>query len=220
MLYLFCLYNFANIFSHYEYMTSCISNQPVLLTSKNIPDLIDHRNFYNKYDPEAKVQVGYSACGLSRNVVAKMLLASDVFFGDKDFLKSLPEYINNPSVARFMMEMAVLSSIQSTGLKLAVLAELKIPAEINCPMRANLFRGRIPNLDSNTEKPVLLVPQAWNFRAIDGVIDKKTDNTIELWVMSDGSPSGVSEKGLYTYPNACARPRAHGGMSHNNIRKG
>jgi len=29
--------------------------------------------------------------------------------------------------------------------------------------------------------------------------DKKTDNTIKLWVMSDGSPSEVSEKGLYTY---------------------
>ena len=154
-------------------MWSCISNQPVLLSSKDIPDLIDHRNFYNKYDPEAEVHVGYSACGLSRNVVAKMLLASDVFFGDTDFLKSLPQYIKNPSVTGFMMEMAILSSIASTGLKLTELKDLKIPAVINCPMQANLFLGRIPNLDSNTENPVLLIPQAWNFRAIDGVIVQK-----------------------------------------------
>ena len=50
--------------------------------------------------------------------------------------------------------------------------------------------------------------------------DKKTDNTIKLWVMSDGSSSEVPEKGLYTCPNACARSRVHGGMSHNNIPEG
>ena len=122
--YLFYLYNFANIFSHYEYMRSCISNRPVLLSSKNIPDLIDHRYFYNKYDPEAEQQVGYSPCGLSRNVVAKMLLASDVFFGDRllKVITPVGQYINNPSVTRFMMELAVLSSIASTGLKLPVLS--------------------------------------------------------------------------------------------------
>jgi len=48
----------------------------------------------------------------------------------------------------------------------------------------------------------------------------KTDNTIELWVMSDGSSSEVPEKGLYTCPNAWARSRVHDGMSHNNIPEG
>jgi hypothetical protein len=69
-------------------MRSCLSNQPVLLSSKDIPDLVDHRYFYNKYDREVQQHVGYSSCGLSRNAVAKVLLASNVCFADKDFLKS------------------------------------------------------------------------------------------------------------------------------------
>jgi hypothetical protein len=170
MLHSFYLYNFANVFRHYEYMRSCLSSQSVLLSSKDIPDLVDHRYFYNKYDPEVQQHVGHYACGLSRNAVARVLLAKNVCFADKDFLKSLPQYINNPSVTGFMMELAVLSSIASTGLKLVESNDLKIPAEINSPMEVNLFRGRIPNLDPNTEGPVLHVPQAFNFRAIDGVI--------------------------------------------------
>ena len=60
----------------------------------------------------------------------------------------------------------------------------------------------------------------WSGEVDATLSDKKTDNTIKLWVMSDGSSSEVSEKGLYTYPNVCARPRVHGGMSHNNIPEG
>jgi hypothetical protein len=42
MLYLFYLYNFANIFRHNKYMRSCLSNQVVLLSSKDMPDFVDY----------------------------------------------------------------------------------------------------------------------------------------------------------------------------------
>jgi len=39
-----------------------------------------------------------------------------VRFADEDFLKSSPQYIDNSSVAGFMIEKVVLSSIALTGL--------------------------------------------------------------------------------------------------------
>jgi hypothetical protein len=48
--------------------------------------------------------------------VAVALRTKLVHFADTDFLNSLHNYIDNPSVTGFMIEQAVLSSIQTRGL--------------------------------------------------------------------------------------------------------
>ena len=146
-------------------MKAALSHQPVPELAYDISDLVDHRYFYDKRDPELGDYVGYYTCGLSRDTVAKMLLASHVHFADKDFLRSLPNYINNPSVCGFMIEQAVLSSIALNG--------LNITPETNHPMEVNLFDRRIPDLRHQTENPVLHVPHIFNFPAIDGIIARK-----------------------------------------------
>ena len=127
------------------------------------PDLVDHRYFYDEFDPKQKGFVGKYTCGLSRNAVAASLLTNKVNFANKDFLRSLPDYINNPSVSGFIIEQAVLSSIATSGL------DIKKP-EINRPMNVVSLQGRRPNFHTETKKPVLYIPQVFNFRGIDGVI--------------------------------------------------
>src|SRR5436305_175868 len=132
MIRLFYPHNFANVFRHYKYMKACLSGRAVPQSSKDISDLVDHRYFYDEFDPACKLLVGYYTCGLSRNAVAASLLTNKVNFADQDFLRSLPEYISNPSVAGFMIEQAVLSSIANNG--------LNIKQEINRPMEVFLFQ--------------------------------------------------------------------------------
>jgi hypothetical protein len=72
-------------------------------------DLIDHRYFFPLEG------YGNYMCGLVRNAVADQLLL-EKNLADTDFLLSSARFIDNPSVAEFMIEYAVLSSIQSKGL--------------------------------------------------------------------------------------------------------
>jgi len=90
MVHPFYLHNLANIFRHYEYMKACIYGLSVGLTSEEIPDLIDLRYFYDRYDPKSRKNVGHYTCGICRNAVAGMLLANRLFFKDMEFLQSLP----------------------------------------------------------------------------------------------------------------------------------
>jgi hypothetical protein len=92
MLHSFYPHNFANVFRHYKYMKACLSGQLVPLSSMDIPDLVDHRYFYDEFDPARSGFVGYYTCGVSRNTVAASLLTNKVYF-DTDFLRSLPKYI-------------------------------------------------------------------------------------------------------------------------------
>ena len=132
-------------------MKAVLARQPVLELSQDISELVDHRYFYDEYDRKLGSYVGHSTCGLSRKAVGTMLLASsNLRFADKDFLKSLPEYIKNPSVTGFMIEQAVLSSISLNG--------LNICQETNRSMDVKLFKGPTANLDPDTEDPVLYLP--------------------------------------------------------------
>src|SRR6266480_4578738 len=99
-------------------MKACLSGQPVLPSLMAIPDLVDHRYFYDEFDPERNWFVRNYTCGLFRNAVATLLLTNKVNFADGDFLRSLPDYISNPSVSRFIIEQAVLSSIATSGLNI------------------------------------------------------------------------------------------------------
>ena len=58
-------------------MKACLSGQPVEPSSKEISNLVDHRYFYDKYDPEDTL-VGCYTCGLARNAVATELHANKV----------------------------------------------------------------------------------------------------------------------------------------------
>lgn len=102
-------------------------------------------------------------CGLARNAVAAKLLASKVNFADTDFLKSLSNFINNPSVTGFMIEYAVLLSIGSNG--------LAIGATIQKPIDMIIFTEATPNFRKDiTDRPVLYHPGKFDFKGIDGVI--------------------------------------------------
>lgn len=104
---------------------------------------------------------GNVTCGLARDAVADELLP-DENFADTDFLLSLPQFIDNEAMVGFMMEHAILSSIQSKG--------LKIGANLGTSMELRLLEGSPDFGNAITDKPVLYRPRKFNFRAIDGVI--------------------------------------------------
>ena len=148
-------------------MKACFSRRKIPTESPDFPKLIDHRYFYHyEYKPsdqDVAGDYGNYTCGLARDVVAKELLASKVNFADTDFLKSLSNFINNPSVAGFIIEHAVLSSIGLNG--------LAIGAKIQKPMDMIICTGATPNFRKDiTDKPVLYRPNKSNFKGIDGVI--------------------------------------------------
>jgi hypothetical protein len=129
------------------------------------PEFIDHRYFYSEFKSSSfgVGDYGNYTCGLVRDAVAGKLRAKEVDFADTDFLKSLPDYINNPSVTGFMIEQAVLSSIVSNG--------LAIGGGIGKPMRLIMFKDDIPQFRTDiTDQPVLYCPRKFNFRNIDGII--------------------------------------------------
>ena len=64
--------------------------------------LIDHRYFYHLDDRGD--DRGYYTCDLVRNAVADQLFEEGRYFADTDFLISLPRFIDNRSVAVFMIE--------------------------------------------------------------------------------------------------------------------
>jgi len=71
----FYLHNFANVCRHYEYMKACVFGLPVSTSWKHIRDLVDHRYFYDEYDPTLQEYVGRYTCGMCRNAVAEALLS-------------------------------------------------------------------------------------------------------------------------------------------------
>lgn len=109
-------------------MTACFRHETIPGGRDAHLDLIDHRYFYE--DGNNK---GWYTCSLIRDPVADQLLAWNEDFADTDFLTSLPDFIDNRSVAGFMMEHAVLSSIRSNG--------LAISAEIGKAMQVKLLNG-------------------------------------------------------------------------------
>ena len=165
-------HNFANVCRHYEYMKACVFGLPVSTSWKHIRDLVDHRYFYDHFDPKLG-RVGNFSCGLARNAAAEILLANNVVFTGVDFLKPLPKHIDNPSVVEFMIEKAVLSSISLYGLNAA--------KETNGSMIVKSYLGGIQSLYPEMGDLVLHLPGSFNFKTIDGVIVRKAgpknDNT-------------------------------------------
>lgn len=183
---------------HCEYVMACFSRGMIPRGSPCFPKLIDHRYFYHEYkrsEQDRAGDYGNYACGLTRNAVAAELLASKVNFADTGFLRSLSNFINNPSVAGFMIEHAVLSSIGSNG--------LAIGEGIQTPMDIITFKTAIPDFKTNiTDRPVLFRPAKFNFKGIDGVIVR-----IETRPKSKGKGKGTRKRDaeeekrkLFMYP--------------------
>ena len=144
-------------------MKACLSGETVTQTAKHISYLIDHRYFYDEFDPARKKFVARYTCGVARNAVAAELRANNYDFADEDFLRSLPRYINNPSMAGFMMEQAIISWIAKHGLYVGSLKNKK--------MEVIVFAGDYPKWRTDiTKQPVLYYPKEFNFPAIDGII--------------------------------------------------
>ena len=138
-------------------MSACFRRATVPSGWLEYVDVIDHRYFY-----QLENERGRYTCGLIRNAVAEQLHKLQVHFADTNFLTSLTDFIDNPPVAGFMIEHAVLSSIRSNG--------LAIDAEIGTPMELRLL-GEPPNFATDvTDKPVLYRPNKFNYKAIDGII--------------------------------------------------
>ena len=76
-------------------MTACFRHATIPIGRDAHLDLIDHRYFYELDDK------GWYTCGLIRDAVGDQLLTWNEDFADTDFLTSLPDFIDNRSVAGF-----------------------------------------------------------------------------------------------------------------------
>jgi hypothetical protein len=137
-------------------VTACFRHETIPIGRDTHLDLIDHRYFYER---DGK---GWYTCSLIRDAVVDQLLAWNEDFADTDFLTSLSDFIDNKSVAGFMIEHAVLSSIRSNG--------LAIGAEIGKAMKVKLLRGLSDINTDIIDTAVLYRPKKFNFKAIDGMI--------------------------------------------------
>jgi hypothetical protein len=165
-------------------MKACLSGQSVSLSSINIPKLVDHRYFFDEFHKVQRVDIASSACGIARNAVATELLANKVNLSDRDFWNSLPDHINNPCTAGFIIEQAILSQISFSGLNIA-------GKDINTSMSVVSFSGSFPRFRTDiTGQPTLYLPQKFNYPAVDGIIIR-----IESQPMTKGN-----RQQLFMYP--------------------
>jgi hypothetical protein len=137
---------------------ACIRRESVPSGYNRYPELIDHRYFFHELDEQGNEQGNYT-CGLVRNAVANQLLDEGLDFADTSYLA---RFIDNKSIAGFMIEHAVLSSLQLNG--------LSISENLRTSMKLRVLRDPFSFNDDFTKKPVLYRPKKCNFKAIDGII--------------------------------------------------
>src|SRR5438270_8118859 len=164
MLRSFYPHDIANFVRHNIYMKACLSGQAVSPSSKMIPELVDHRYFFDEFNEDRRVNVANYTCGLVRNAVATELHEKKVNLSDNDFWNSLLNHINNPCITGFIIEQAILSRISFSGLNIA-------GRDINTSMSVVLFSGSFPDFQTGTTgKSILYCPHKFNYRGIDGII--------------------------------------------------
>jgi hypothetical protein len=139
-------------------VTACFYHRTIPYRRDTHLDLIDHRYFYELDNK------GWYTCSLIRDAVGDQLLTWNEDFADTDFLTSLPDFIDNRSVAGFMIEYAVLLSIRSNG--------LAISTGIKKAMEVRLLTDLSDINTDITGTAVLYRPQKFkfNFKVIDGII--------------------------------------------------
>ena len=136
---------------------ACIHREPVLIGYSEEFDLIDHRYFFGQNGEK-----GNYTCGLVRNAVADQLLEEGVNFTDTNWLTSLPDFIKNKAITKFLIEHAVLSAIRRDG--------LAIGKGLGKGMQVKRLKGPGDLTTGVTGKPVLYRSEICNFPAIDGII--------------------------------------------------
>ena len=72
-------------------MKACLSRQPVPASSKDFPELVDHRYFFDEFNEDKRVNVANYTCGLARNAVAMELHANKE-------LRALPRARKGPAL--------------------------------------------------------------------------------------------------------------------------
>ena len=149
-MYLFYLYTFANIFRHYHYIKAYIYSQPVQDLSINILKLINLWYFYNEYNNKLEESVGHYLCSIARNAIGGVLLKKRLNYYNTEFLNALPEYINNPSITRFMIEYTILVSIVINSLSY-------LPYNLSL-IKTSFFKGEILSFDTSKDKTMLYIP--------------------------------------------------------------
>jgi len=137
-------------------MENCLINDNVSRAERTV---IDNRYFYTM-----RQNIGQCTSGLVRNTMAAFLRKHA---GGDTFLKqqwyNMVEYVGgNSSVLGFFVEQVILSRIEKEGM---TMDGIKIPG-----MKSVGFRT-LPKVPENTGgSPVLYIPDAYNYKAIDGVI--------------------------------------------------
>ena len=137
-------------------MENCLTNDNVSHAERAS---IDNRYFYITGD-----NIGQCTSGLVRNTIAvflRKLTGGDTFL--KKQWHNMVEYVGgNCSVLGFFVEQVILSHIEKEGM---TMDGIKIPG-----MKSVGFRT-LPKLPENAgESPVLYIPDAYNYKAIDGLI--------------------------------------------------
>ena len=136
---------------------ACIRRERVPSGYSEKFDPIDHRYFFCGEGGK-----GNYTCGLVRNAVADQLLEEDVNFTDTDWLASLPDFINNKAITKFLIEYAVLSAIRRNG--------LAINKGVGKGIQVKRLKGTSDLTMGVTGKPVLYRTEICTFPAIDGMI--------------------------------------------------
>ena len=137
-------------------MENCLTNDNVSHAERAS---IDNRYFYITGE-----NIGQCTSGLVRDTIAVFLRKHT---GGETFLKkqwyNMVEYVGgNGSVLGFFVEQVILSGIEKEGM---IMDGMKIPG-----MKSVGFRS-LPKLPENqSESPVLYIPDAYNYKAIDGMI--------------------------------------------------
>ncbi|KIX06463.1 uncharacterized protein Z518_04439 [Rhinocladiella mackenziei CBS 650.93] len=139
------------------YTRACIRNRPVPPKWTEHIELVDHRFFY-----QDNFDIGRYTCGLVRDAVANQLLELDITFNDIGSLASLRDFIYNRSVLKFMVEYAILESIQSKGLKVCDGSDRG--------MGLRFFRNEYYIRFDMLNTPVLYRPERTDYKTIDGMI--------------------------------------------------
>jgi len=106
--------------------------------------------------------VGHYLYSIARNTIGGVLLKKRLDYHNTEFLNALPEYINNPSVTRFIIKHTILALIAINSLSYLPYSPSLI--------KTSFFKGEILSFDTSKDKTVLYIPQRYNFLTINRII--------------------------------------------------
>ena len=94
--------------------------------------------------------MGHYLYSIARNAIGGVLLKKRLDYHDMEFLNALPEYINNLSIAGFIIKHTILVSIAINGLSY-------LPYNLSL-IKTLFFKGEILSFDTSKDKTVLYIP--------------------------------------------------------------